>query len=113
MPKLLHIIASPRDRSASTAVAKHFVAAYLSAHPGDTAETYDLWQAGLPEFDGATIDAKYAILHGQKHTPEQLQAWQNVTKIISRAPWLNKHNLPLQPTFLCRPSRKVSCRWDR
>jgi len=95
MSKLLHIIASPRDRSASTAVAKHFVAAYLAAHPGDTAETYDLWQAGLPEFDGATIDAKYAILHGQKHTPEQLEAWQNVTKVADHFKSADKYVISL------------------
>ena len=82
MAKLLHIQASPRSkRSASITVAEHFIECYLAAHPGDTVDTLDLWQAGLPEFDGATIDAKYAVLHGQKHTPEQLQAWQAVAKI--------------------------------
>jgi FMN-dependent NADH-azoreductase len=81
MSKLLHIEASPRgERSASITVAQHFIESYRAAHPGETVETLDLWHAGLPEFDGATIDAKYAIMHGQSPTPEQQQAWQAVTK---------------------------------
>jgi FMN-dependent NADH-azoreductase len=75
MAKLLHVVASPRgNRSDSITVAQHFIEPYLATHPGDTVETLDLWQAGLPEFDGETIDAKYAVLHGQKHTPEQRPA---------------------------------------
>jgi FMN-dependent NADH-azoreductase len=44
-------------------------------------ETLDLWHTALPEFDGPTIDAKYAVMHGQQHTPEQLAAWETVTKV--------------------------------
>jgi len=81
MSKLLHIAASPRgDRSASITVARHFIDSYCKAHPGDTVETLDLWNAGLPEFDGATLAAKYAILHGQSHTPEQAAAWAGVVR---------------------------------
>lgn len=98
MAKLLHIVASPRgNRSASITVAKHFIDSYLARHSGDTVETFDLWRAGLPEFDGATIDAKYAVLHGQKHTPEQLQAWQTVVKIADHFKSADKYvfSLPM------------------
>ncbi|HEV3271074.1 MAG TPA: NAD(P)H-dependent oxidoreductase [Candidatus Methylacidiphilales bacterium] len=98
MAKLLHIVASPRGkRSASIAVAEHFIDSYRAAHPGDTVETLDLWHAALPEFDGPTIDAKYAILHGQKHTPEQLQAWQAVVKIADHFKSADKYlfSLPM------------------
>ena len=96
MPKLLHIESSPRgDRSASITVAKHFIEAYKAAHSGDTLETLDLWHANLPEFDGPTIDAKYAILHGQKHTPEQAQAWQTVTKIADHFKSADKYVISL------------------
>jgi len=79
MAKILHIVASPRGaRSASKTVADHLVAAAVAAHPGDTVETLDLWAAHLPEFDGAALDAKYAILHGQAFTPEQQAAWNTV-----------------------------------
>jgi len=98
MSKLLHIEASPRgERSASITVAKHFIDAYRAANSVDTVETLDLWQAGLPEFDGATIDAKYAILHGQQHTPEQKQAWDAVTKIANHFKSADKYvfSLPM------------------
>ena len=96
MSKLLHVIASPRgDRSASTSVAKHFIESYHGAHPGDTVETLDLWTANLPEFDGPAVDAKYAILHGQKHTPEQLQAWETVTKIAEHFKSADKYVISL------------------
>ncbi len=85
MSKLLYIQASPRiGRSASIAVAEHFLAVYRKKHPRDTVETLNLWEAELPEFDGATIDAKYAVMHGQAHTPAQLEAWQAVTRIADR-----------------------------
>jgi FMN-dependent NADH-azoreductase len=96
MAKLLHIESSPRgDRSASTAVARHFIESYRAAHVGDTVETLDLWKAELPEFDGATIDAKYAVMHGQKHTPEQLHAWQTVTKIADHFKSADKYVISL------------------
>jgi FMN-dependent NADH-azoreductase len=98
MSKLLHIEASPRgDRSASTTVARQFIESYRKAHPDDTVETLDLWEAGLPEFDGATIDAKYAVLHGQAHTPEQAQAWVSVTRVADQFKAADKYvfSLPM------------------
>jgi len=82
MAKLLYIQSSPRgERSASIEVAKHFLKTYQAANAGDTVETLDLWKAGLPEFNGETIDAKYAVLYGTSHTPEQAAAWSEVVKI--------------------------------
>jgi len=98
MPKLLHIQASPRgDRSASITVARHFIDLYGKAHPGDTVETLDLWKADLPEFDGATIDAKYAVMHGEKHTAEQAQAWANVVRVADQFKAADKYvfSLPM------------------
>jgi len=83
MAKLLYIESSPRkERSASIAVAQHFINAYRTAHPGDTVEVLDLWKTGLPHFDQFTIDAKYAVMSGQRFTPEQAAAWNAVTKVI-------------------------------
>jgi len=82
MKKLLYIQASPRiERSASIAVAERFLEVYRTRHPDDAVETLNLWEADLPEFDGATIDAKYAILQGQPHTSAQIEAWQAVVRI--------------------------------
>ena len=66
MARLLYVEASPRKgRSHSITVAEAFIEAYAAAHPGDTVDRLDLWNADLPRFDGAMLDAKYAILHGQ------------------------------------------------
>ncbi len=85
MAKLLYIQASPRaERSASIAVASHYLEVYRAQHPQDTVETLNLWDTDLPEFDGATIDAKYAIFQGESHTQAQLEAWQAVERIASQ-----------------------------
>lgn len=82
MTKLLHIQSSPRrDRSASIEVANEFINTYQAANHDHIVETLDLWQTDLPEFNSATIDAKYAVLHGQSQTPEQVTAWNEVVKI--------------------------------
>jgi FMN-dependent NADH-azoreductase len=98
MSKLLHIESSPRgQRSASITVAERFLDAYRGAHPGDTVETLNLWQTNLPEFNGATLDAKYAVLQGQSLTGDQASAWQVVTKIAEHFKSADKYlfSLPM------------------
>lgn len=85
MSKLLHIQASPRvEQSHSRAVADAFVAAYRETHPGDEVVTLDLFKADLPAFDGAVVQAKYAILRGQEHTDEERTAWKAVETVIEQ-----------------------------
>ena len=85
MSKLLHVEASPRkERSTSIAVAEAFLDSYGASHPGDEVETWDLWAGSLPEFDGQTVNAKYQILHGLEHSPEQASAWRAVADSFNR-----------------------------
>ena len=98
MSKLLHIQSSPRgDRSASIQVARHFLEVYRAKHPGDTVELLDLWQTSLPEFNGATINAKYAVMHGQKPTGDEIRAWEVVTKLAEHFKSADKYlfSLPM------------------
>jgi FMN-dependent NADH-azoreductase len=82
---LLYIEASPRKaRSHSIAVAREFLRAAQAARPGLELDSIDLWQEDLPELGGATIEAKYAILAQQAHTPEQARAWQHVERLVAR-----------------------------
>ena len=84
MSRLLYIQASPRiDRSYSIAVAEAFVSAYKQANPKDEVITMNLFKKDLPAFDGLTVQAKYTILHGLKHTAEELAAWKKVEEIIA------------------------------
>ncbi|HVY80183.1 MAG TPA: NAD(P)H-dependent oxidoreductase [Steroidobacteraceae bacterium] len=127
MADLLYIEASPRkERSHSIAVAREFLRAARDARPQLTVETLDLWKEELPAFDGATIEAKYAILSKQTHTPEQARAWEQVQRIIARfvsaptllfsvpmwnfgVPYRLKHYVDLvtQPTLTFRFSRET------
>jgi len=98
MAKLLHIESSPRkDRSASIAVARAFLDEYRKTHSGDTVETLDLWKTELPSFDGDVINAKYVIMHGKEHTPEQKKAWGAVEKVIAHFKAADKYlfSLPM------------------
>jgi FMN-dependent NADH-azoreductase len=98
MARLLYIEASPRkDRSASIEIAKTFVESYRSTHPGDTIDTIDLWKTDLPPFDGETVNAKYAILHGAQQTPTEAQAWKAVEAIIANFKAADKYvfSLPM------------------
>jgi FMN-dependent NADH-azoreductase len=98
MSKLLHIESSPRgQRSASTTVTRHFLDVYRAEHPGDTVETLDLWRAGLPEFDGTTLEAKYTVMHGKNPSGDQARAWQVVTKIAEHFKSADKYvfSLPM------------------
>ena len=94
MSKLLYLQASPRGpRSKSIAVADAFVDAYRQSHPADEVETLNVFEADLPPFHGLALEAKYAILHGQQHTQEQLQAWKAVEAIIERFKSADKYVL--------------------
>jgi FMN-dependent NADH-azoreductase len=96
MAKLLYIESSPRkERSASITVANKFLDAYRAAHPGDTVEVLDLWQLDLPRFDAETIDAKYAIMHGQSFTPQQKAAWDAVVRIAEQFKSADKYLISL------------------
>ena len=83
MSTLLYIQASPRGgRSHSIAVANAFVESYHEKNPDDEIVTIDLFKADLLPFDGLAVQAKYTILHGQKHSQEELDAWKAVEAVI-------------------------------
>jgi FMN-dependent NADH-azoreductase len=84
MSKIFYIQASPRiERSYSIAVADAFVSAYKQANPKDEVVTINLFKKDLPSFDGLAVQAKYAILNGLKHSPEELAAWKKVEEVIA------------------------------
>jgi FMN-dependent NADH-azoreductase len=85
MPKLLHVISSPRgERSASTTVANAFIEAYRAQHADTHVDTLDLWQDAIPEFDRHALEAKYAGLAGVALTADQQHAWQRIRALAKR-----------------------------
>jgi FMN-dependent NADH-azoreductase len=96
MAKLLYIETSPRKkRSSSIAISNVFLDEYRKSHPQDEIITIDLWDRTLPQFDGDVIDAKYAIMHGKPHTPEQSRAWKAVEEVISEFKNADKYLISL------------------
>jgi len=83
MTKLMYIQSSPRKkRSKSNKTADAFLRAYIKKNPDDEIIKIDLFKKNLPPFDGFTINAKYNIMHGEKHSPEETDAWKIVEEII-------------------------------
>ncbi len=98
MADLLYIESSPRKkRSSSIEIAHQFVEAYRQKHPKNEVKILDLWERNLPPFDGDTIDAKYAIMHGNSHTEAQRKAWRAVEELINEFKQANKYlfSLPM------------------
>ncbi len=94
MSKVLYLQASPRaGRSHARAVADAFIKAYRKANPNDEIETLDLFKADIPAFDGLAVQAKYTILHGKEHSPEELEAWRAVEALIERFTAADKYVL--------------------
>ncbi|MFT3786681.1 MAG: NAD(P)H-dependent oxidoreductase [Tepidisphaeraceae bacterium] len=85
MAKLLHIESSPRKaRSHSASVAHAFVDSYKKTHPSDTVDTWDVWHAMLPVFDGDTLNAKYSALAGRKQSSPESAAWETIHALADR-----------------------------
>lgn len=83
MSKVLYIKASPMgERSSSIAAADAFVGAYKEANPADELQILDLFEAALPEFNLAAASAKYKIMHGQEHSPEDKAVWDDIVSVI-------------------------------
>jgi len=94
MAKLFYIQASPRgERSKSNTAATAFVEAYKQGHPQDSIEKLNVFDGNLPAFDGLVVQAKYAIMHGKKHTREEAAAWKAVEKTIEQFKSADKYVL--------------------
>ena len=94
MSKLLYIQASPRgQRSYSIRTADAFVDAYRKKNPNDKIVTLNIFEEDIPAFDGFTVQAKYAVMHGEKHSQEQLKAWMKVVQLIEQFKSADKYVL--------------------
>ncbi len=85
MTRLLYVEASPRrGRAASSLAARRFLDAFAAADPMAEVDHLDLWATDLPRFDGATLDAKYAVLNRQPHGPGEAAAWAAIIAAVDR-----------------------------
>ena len=83
MANLLYIKASPRTgRSHSIAVADAFVESYLQTNQNDNIMTIDIFKKPLPAFNSQAASAKYKIMHGEEHSPEDQEIWGEIVSVI-------------------------------
>lgn len=85
MATLLHIFAHPHpEKSQSLRVARAFIESYQQAHPDDTIEVLDLYQAGVPHLTEAHLTAM-AHREGQGElSPEAAAAWEEMMRFVKQ-----------------------------
>jgi FMN-dependent NADH-azoreductase len=85
MTKLLYIQASPRHgASRSIAVADAYLAALKASDPTLEVDVIELWDAGLPEFDGNRNEAKLTVFGGGTNEGTQATLWDEIVDIAGR-----------------------------
>ena len=82
---VLHIQSSPRgDKSNSIALTRAFIAASKKLFPEIEEDVLNVWDANLPEFDGASIQAKYKAIKQQPMTDAESRTWNRIVELIGR-----------------------------
>ena len=82
MAGLLHVLSSPAgQRSASIGIARIFVDSWRRAHPGQQAETLNLWSTDLPELDSAALAARAAVEAGRKPVGAEAAIWARLHEL--------------------------------
>jgi FMN-dependent NADH-azoreductase len=76
---VLHIQSSPRgDKSNSIALTKAFISASRKVFPAIDEDVLNVWDENLPEFDGASIQAKYKAIKQQPMTDAESHTWNRI-----------------------------------
>lgn len=78
--KLLFIEGSPRGESSRSGL----VARHLLARLPDVAVTQFSVFDPLPAFDQPAIEARYAIIHGERADPDKVAAWEAIRALVDQ-----------------------------
>jgi FMN-dependent NADH-azoreductase len=84
MPKLLHMICSPRADSESSAGARLFLEHFRNVRPDWDIDELNLWREHLPEFEGLVLEAKYARMNGRSFTGGESEAFAVAERMAVR-----------------------------
>ena len=84
MPKLFHLLCSPRADSESLAAARVFLDRFRKARPDWDIDEMNLWRDHLPEFEGYILEAKYARIGGKSFTESQRDAFAIAERMAVR-----------------------------
>jgi FMN-dependent NADH-azoreductase len=83
--KVLHIQSSPRgDKSNSIALTNAFLSASRKVLPAIDEDILNVWNENLPEFDTASIGAKYKAINHQPMTDAESRTWNRIQELIGR-----------------------------
>jgi FMN-dependent NADH-azoreductase len=82
---VLHIQSSPRaDKSKSIALTNAFLSASRKVFPAIDEDILNVWNENLPEFDTASIGAKYKAINHQPMTDAETRTWNRILELIGR-----------------------------
>jgi FMN-dependent NADH-azoreductase len=81
--KLLHIIATPRERESNTMrVATAFLESLHAAYADLSVDTLDLFTQDLPAVAGDNIETKYTLMTSQPIDKRHKESWQQIELLI-------------------------------
>ena len=93
---VLHIQSSPRgDKSNSIALTNAFLRASRRVFPEINEDVLNVWDENLPEFDAASIGAKYKAINHQPMTDAESLTWNRIQELIGRFQRANRMVLGL------------------
>ena len=82
---LLHIQSSPRgENSNSIALTRAFIAASREVLSAINEDVLNIWDEKLPEFDAASIGAKYKAIKHEPMTEAESRTWNRILELIGR-----------------------------
>jgi FMN-dependent NADH-azoreductase len=82
---VLHIQSSPRgDKSNSIALTKAFLSASRKVLSAIDEDVLNIWDENLPEFDAASIGAKYKAIKHEPMTDAESHTWNRIQELIGR-----------------------------
>ena len=82
---VLHIQSSPRgENSNSIALTRAFIAASRKVLPTINEDVLNIWDEKLPEFDAASIGAKYKAIKHELMTEAESRTWNRILELIER-----------------------------
>jgi FMN-dependent NADH-azoreductase len=82
---VLHIQSSPRgDKSNSIALTNAFLSASRKVFPAIDEDVLNVWHENLPEFDAASIGAKYKAIRHEPMTEKESLTWNRIQELIGR-----------------------------
>ena len=83
---LLHIIATPRERSASNTVkiSNAFLDGMRASYPDLHVEELNLFEGNLPAFSAANVETKYKLMSGRPFDKRDESTWCHVERMIEQ-----------------------------